>query len=237
MKKMMMLAAMAMLAVNAQAITESWDCNWQTAASNVTSAEGKNWANPALGRTFALTMTVTFSAIAEKVAANAFLGAGPALLAFGAEKDGTKQQLNIAFNGWSTANDIVLTGDTRVSAGGDNTTTGTSTGGSPNWDVASTALATFENDKQYKLEVIQANGIISVYWNNDLVIETARALENEGTFVQWASDGNGENKLTDDNVGAFTIGTVQYATVLPEPTALALLALGVAGVALKRKMK
>ena len=214
----------------APALVTGWD-DWKTATTNATSGGYKNDAT--LGTQFAITMTVTFNS-----APNVDVNTCPSLISFGVSGGNF---FSVAFNGWQHSGNespLVLTGAPVRPDGEDATTVGVPNAATVNDDVSSAASVSLEQGKEYTLSVVRDGNLISVYWGNELVIQTERLLEGDTqsiNYIEWGQTAGGGAALS--TVAGYTIGSVQYSTTkaIPEPTALALLALGVAGVALRRR--
>ena len=214
----------------APALVAGWD-DWKTATTNATSGGYRNDAT--LGTQFAITMTVTFGS-----APSVDVYTCPSLISFGVSGG---KFFSVAFNGWQHSGNespLVLTGDPARPDGEDATTVGVPNAANVNDDVSSVANVSLEEGKEYTLSVVRDGNQISVYWGNELVIQTERLLEGDAqsiNYIEWGQTAGGGSALS--SVADYTIGSVQYSTTkaIPEPTALALLALGVAGFALRRR--
>ncbi len=214
MKKMMMLAAMAMMAVTAQAVTVAWNdgktvatvsgiednADSITVVATITVAEGATWG----GDKGILMYNTSF---------HSNNGAGIVTYSegFGFHTHGTHTN----GSAWS---------------GYDDSYTGLNLGvGTHKLEMYFTDY-THNGTNGWKIDCgyIDSNGVFQV-----------EAVNNSMHFVTNEQLGltNGSFTLTVGNINGFSVTDVAVATTVPEPTALALLALGVAGVALKRKMK
>ncbi len=226
MKKMMMLAAMAMMAVTAQAITTGWhnatvtadtttptnyavsgihanvDKIWITATLTVTSID--NWNN-----SYATAPNTPIIAYAPENSSASKIDRHPnGLIVFSDTKIGT----------------LLHTGDTSKSWGPN--MSGTMQVGT--YEIS--MLFTRKDDNNWTVNSGDISWTIGeTKWapgHNNVNISDANLGLADGTLNLYTSDEE-----------ALKVSNLAVAYTIPEPTALALLALGVAGLALKRKMK
>ncbi len=241
MKKMMMLAAMAMMAVTAQAVTMTWETG---AADSIYS--GKKFPTDATSSTatqasFSILVQTKVAAIANDTVQG---GHNIATIGVTTGAEGVTAQ-NLYALMYGTANNL---GDPDGHIGVEEkvTTDGT-------WGVEG-SLPDTKADGQYLLTFTierNDNSVNVVGYANEVgatalykVFETSATLTSnfELTVTTSQEDSNWTILETAAYDGILSTENIAWMTkegtaVLPEPTALALLALGVAGVALKRKMK
>ena len=238
------MCCVALLAGASRALVSGWS-DWQTVSVG-TGTDNSGWRNDTgLGTSFAISMKFSFSSLPT-----GFDSSCPVLLSFGYDGGySNRQVIRVALDGWNRNADgsvpLVLTGNAAIPSGAeDDTTVGHRTAPAYNDDVGSRDL-TLATDTTYTLDVVRNGDRLAVYWDGELMIETNRVFEQElpgsqvANYFEWGTGPNGDAAL--GNVSDYTVSEIQYSVtkdpppVIPEPTALALLALGVAGAALRRR--
>ena len=238
------MCCVALLAGASRALVSGWS-DWQTVSVG-TGTDNSGWRNDTgLGTSFAISMKFSFSSLPT-----GFDSSCPVLLSCGYDGGySNRQVIRVALDGWNRNADgsvpLVLTGNAAIPSGAeDDTTVGHRTAPAYNDDVGSRDL-TLATDTTYTLDVVRNGDRLAVYWDGELMIETNRVFEQElpgsqvANYFEWGTGPNGDAAL--GNVSDYTVSEIQYSVtkdpppVIPEPTALALLALGVAGAALRRR--
>ncbi len=201
MKKVMMFAVMALMAVSAQAVSIEWD--------------GEAFNNTA----FSITKGQSFSVV---VAGTAGASGGGAMFTV---KQGSSSEVGFRRSNATTWWTFKDGANNKVSS--DQTIAG---GEKYVFAMIFTQGETALNVDYY------ANGsaVGSTTWGSLDVINFTATSWNDASYFDTTSAAIYNGALTTDNMDYLVTNNT---AVLPEPTALALLALGVAGVALKRKMK
>ena len=99
------------------------------------------------------------------------------------------------------------------------------------------AAASGEYTIRFECAKVEGGTTVSVYLNgSEVTTFTYARTDADFRKITWGAqkDSGGTSNQLDDWT-SWTVSNVQYAVPVPEPTALALLALGVAGLALRRK--
>ncbi len=219
MKKMMMLAAMAMLAVTAQAISFDWDNATTVGGGYINSTTNTKWEHLITPSDYSASdgsfgVRVTYAGTAASTGNYAWT----TMLCLGIADDHW-YQLKLTDNDktrWLTNS------EDGESGANDNTAGAISYGETVNHTYSFLYDATA---KTMEIAITENGTTTSLKTLTDVTIDGTQQVS------LWAGSNN-------KSLATIFNGTATYTVqVIPEPTALALLALGVAGVALKRKMK
>ncbi len=198
MKKMMMLAAMAMMALTAQAVTLTWSDGYNPGSEASTAFTGTQKATIKLTFTVNDLTTTTGKIDFFSILLGTENSAYNSIVLRHAPANNNYQALRLTFNsngGGFSHSDLTLA-------------TGTE----------HTLIFTYDRAQANNL-VWTLNGGAATTWTQGITLGDALTFQ------------------VNSNNSPFATVTGVSAEIVPEPTALALLALGVAGLALKRKMK
>ncbi len=232
MKKLLTLAAMALMAFSAQAVTLDWDNYGWTVKSGTIGTGGWNASFDNPDGDFAVRVTYV-GTLKESFTTN---NNGKAWARFFTLKANNSDWARISYkytNSGGTVSDAIygeggsddptdkLAGTISGYAGQDVNLTFTF-----EYDSTSDVLSFFVQDNK---ALTPTQTLLHTY---DLDQNVADTIEvGGGTGLDFSTGG------AQDLTSIFDSGTYTVEAVAPEPTALALLALGVAGVALRRKVK
>ncbi len=228
MKKFIAIAALTVCATAAQAVATAWSTQWMT-----TGAQGNYYG-----------FDMSLSTIQGQVGGAA---GTPATGHYSADVSKISLGLTTS-NDWAnywTANSVtpylvvVLQGQNTIQAiSAAGTSSRTAFYGQTNKAVADFTFSDFtmDSEKSYTVYFVSSTEGLSVggtYDKENLTVGRFIGYTYDGDHTVYNQDGDAytENRIT--AVVRYELDNVQ---VLPEPTVLALLALGVAGVALKRKV-
>lgn len=225
MKRMMLAVVAAMVVCFAQAVTCKWD-DWKALETSGGSIGTDNyaWLNgtkiPSFtdSSSFAIKVTLSLSSsFTWKADAD---GTGMLLMLVADATSTTPQNYAFQVRGSAEANSIYMdewtpTGKEAVNSG-----------------------ISLQAGAAYTFTFAYDNEVLSTYVNGQKVADYEMPAANWGkiTEIDVGIQSGGDHKLQTLAQG-FTFSDFAYSTtMLPEPTALALLALGVAGVALRRRV-
>ena len=213
MKRLLFASLVAAAATTLQAVNYNW-----TAVNTNNAATGQVTLENGLSRTqgFAVSLTINVTKVPETIGSNWW----PAILSLGKSDD---NRANITAN--MSGSDIIRL-DTKAGDTGSTATTVPS----------NTALTTGE----HTIVLAYDGKKMTLTLDGTELVSTDYTLDYDPNLVAWGQQAGYATGtlLNNGNQFEYTINSLQVGRVetIPEPTVLALLALGVAGVALRRRV-
>ena len=233
MKRMMLAVVAAMVVGAAQAVTQRWD-DWQKFNYNTGEGVPHHWvsgdnlptfsssASFAIKTTLVLGSDFNWNSQADKTGLLLTIASGNNRYAFQGAGTGGESHVDIA--GIANPGDIIV-GDWVH-------------GTNYAWDKATNTKVSLTAGGSYTFMFAYDKGTFSAYLNDKWIADCSSWGEDwKITGIGLGRDELGTHSLPSKSTGSYEFTDFEYSTkMIPEPTALALLALGVAGLALRRRV-